>query len=96
MSKSKYNKEPWHISHSDGDSDLSIWTNSCRMICRIIPHRDGPTSTYEEEYANMKLFSKAREMHEAIKEYLEWGPMTKSDREYHEDNFRKAIFGIDE
>lgn len=40
---------------------------------------------------NRSLIAAAPAMYDAIKEYLEWGPMTASDREIHERSFRKAI-----
>jgi len=47
---------------------------------------------YEEESIREAfLFAAAPDMYEAIKEYLEWGPMTGSDRDLHAAAFRAAI-----
>jgi hypothetical protein len=41
--------------------------------------------------ANARLITAAPDMYKAIKEYMEWGPMTGSDRDLHTAAFRAAI-----
>ena len=45
----------------------------------------------EEAIERAKIIAMAPAMYKAIKEYLEWGAMTGSDRDLHEDAFKKAI-----
>jgi len=46
---------------------------------------------HDECLANAQLISAAPDMYEAIKEYMEWGAKTGSDRDLLESNFIKAL-----
>ena len=50
-----------------------------------------PPCDMETAKANARLLATAPEMLEALIEFLEWGPMTQSDRHLHESKFKKLI-----
>lgn len=56
-------------------------------------HKWGPEAiacAYQNPY-NARLIASAPDMLEALIEYIEWGAMTQSDRDLHENKFKKLI-----
>jgi len=72
--------------HKDYDSDRGHWAG--------IPgsHRD--ISETEEE-ANARLIAKSPDMLLALREFLEWGSMTSSDRDLFEQKFKLIIAEVE-
>jgi hypothetical protein len=54
-----------------------------------IPIIDSILAELSEKSPNEKLV-------QAVKDYLEWGPMTGSDRDLHESKFRKVLESMDQ
>lgn len=64
-------------------------------ICQMGNEEESVDDMDEERMSELKadayLIAAAPDMFMAIKEYLDWGPMTGSDRDLHENAFRAAI-----
>ena len=72
---------PWHIGpHYKSDVE-SAFGRICE--CGITRGRNSE--------ANARLIAAAPELYDAVKEYLDWGPMTGSDRDLFNGKFSKAI-----
>jgi hypothetical protein len=76
----KHTPGPWQrFIYPEGGSRIFVEGEGAKLIA----------DTYQ--IGDRDLIFAAPDMYEAIKEYLEWGPMTSSDRELHEAAFRAAI-----
>jgi hypothetical protein len=84
-----YTPGPWIIEGPTKNSesyDCYYVTNQGGTPIAELSHLSMP-----ENEANARLIAAAPNMYEAIKEYLEWGAMTGSDRDLLECKFRAAI-----
>lgn len=94
-----HTRGPWAV-HSDERGTCIDTAYDHPQLCGPVPivtlstGLNGPQiGIPNRDDANIIAASPA--MYEAIKEYLEWGPKTNSDRDYLERKFREAIEGIE-
>lgn len=98
-----YTPGPWYAcclgTKKDGCHCGYIFNEGDKTIAKVF-HNDPSLKDYErlgddilltEKEANARLISAAPDLYEAVKAYLEWGPMTGSDRDLHDKAFRSAI-----
>jgi hypothetical protein len=86
---------PWRvILDTVRDGDISVLSDGLQAVA-LIDCREHPDDTEdvprEAALANARLIAASPELLAVVKEYLEWGAMTGSDRDLFDERFRAAI-----